>query len=97
MTILEINRRRQELAAELAKLDQEERRLDGLTSAQRVAEALHDRLCRSNHDDQCGWFYEDWNTVKKQWTRDDYLRRATAMLAAADNNETLVLNIIKAM
>lgn len=37
------------------------------TPDQRLAIALHDALCRWNHTDGCGWFYEVYKDVD-DWT-----------------------------
>jgi hypothetical protein len=44
-----------------------------------LATAIHGKLCRYNHEDQCDWFYGD------RWTEEfsakhEYLKKARAML-----------------
>ena len=52
-------------AAEIKKLEEQLNKLkaeavafDNLTPDQKMAVALHDMLCRHNHTDGCGWYYE---------------------------------------
>ena len=61
-TRTEITTRRAALQAELRQLEAEEQRLASLTPSQELAEEMHERWCRLNHTDGCGWGYEgtDW-------------------------------------
>ena len=36
-----------------------------------LAALLHDKLCKDNHTDGCGWFYEIRNGVH-EWNRDTH-------------------------
>ena len=45
--------------------------VNNLTVEQELAEAFHSTLCRWNHVDGCGWFYESWNDPG--YSRNKYL------------------------
>lgn len=47
---------------------------------QELAEILHSKLCRSNHDDQCGWYYKSFSDLPLDATRRRYLDKAEALL-----------------
>ena len=60
----------------------------------RVAEALHELLCHSNHVDQCSWEYESWDNLGS--TRKRYLNMADALLEFTDCGTILdIISIIK--
>ena len=48
-----IKRLKQQIADEEAKLEA----LKGLNEVEVLAITLHDKLCKANHTDGCGWFY----------------------------------------
>ena len=64
-----LDNRIEALKAELEKLEEEKRKnQENLTPEQRFACILHENLCKTNHTDGCGWFFEidgngvhDWN------------------------------------
>lgn len=39
-----------------------------------LAEAIHTQMCKSNHVDQCSWYYETWAITG--FRREEYLIRA---------------------
>jgi hypothetical protein len=44
-----------------------------------LATAIHGKLCRYNHEDQCDWFYGDrWD--QEFTAKHEYLKKARAML-----------------
>lgn len=51
-----------------------------------IAEAMHATMCRGNHTDQCGWYYEfsyptpTWDA----WAHDRWYRRAFEVASALD-------------
>ncbi len=47
---------------------------------QELAEVLHTKFCRSNHDDQCGWHYGKWSVIPRDETRIRYLDKAQSLL-----------------
>lgn len=55
------------------------------TSTHKIARLLHSKLCRSNHEDQCSWYYEiihyglsdNW----LDWTHSKYLEKAQRLEA----------------
>lgn len=58
----------------------EEKRTANYTLAMRMAELLHDRGCTSNHEDYCGWHYENWSGP----TRKRYVKAAERVLREWD-------------
>ena len=61
---------------ELKKIEDELIKLEALKPHERIAVGLHDILCRHNHTDGCGWYYEvkdgvhEWNkTTHKDWLK----------------------------
>lgn len=70
-----------------------------LPKNQQLAIWLHGELCKHNHTDGCGWFYEvkglidDWSGHEHKM----YLQKADNALAAANNNIDMVKNIVTAV
>lgn len=64
----EIERREKELE----ELKKKQAALEAEPADQQLARYLHDMMCKSNHTDGCGWYYETNNGV------DDWLGRAHA-------------------
>jgi hypothetical protein len=56
-------------AKELKKLQEEKKKQESLGPIYELADRLHGKLCRCNHIDDCGWFYEVPNTTnnKHNW------------------------------
>lgn len=54
--------------------------MDELTQAQELATLIHEKICRFNHVDACGWDYEDWDG----YTTKRYLKVANKMLEKTD-------------
>ena len=74
----EIARRKQELAELEQKLEEAKTEPDDI----RLARELHGLLCKWNHMDGCGWFYESKNK-KEDWTgheHDLYLGKARVLI-----------------
>lgn len=75
-----------EAEANLAALKTKKANREKLTPEQNVAILLHDLLCRSEHAQDCGWFYEidskhevhDWSRYAHKWALD----RAVAVVSA---------------
>tara|TARA_Y100000310_G_C20647216_1_gene797324 strand:- start:1046 stop:1336 length:291 start_codon:yes stop_codon:yes gene_type:complete len=86
-----------ELEAKLEKLKKEQLMYDGLTEEQKLAEAIHDKMCKASHEDQCSWHYETWenNNNKTQYSKPAYLKKAKTILENMSyNNALIVLNNI---
>lgn len=67
-----------DLQSELAKLEIEFEQERLIPKDVKLAEALHSRLCRWNHEDACSWHYCTWE--KPDQTRKDYLDKARNIL-----------------
>lgn len=68
--------------------------------ATQLAIALHDVLCKSNHTDMCGWFYEVVDG-KDQWNRyahKTYLDKAARVMTELPDFDTdKIITIVKAI
>ena len=76
-----------ELEEEISKLKAEQAELMVLPENKQLAEALHKKLCRWNHTDGCGWFYESWE--KPGFSRNDWLNKAREVLKVTDSETAL--------
>jgi hypothetical protein len=81
----------QELEREIEKLKIEKEELEVMPKNQRLAELLHSKQCRLAHEDQCGWYYEDWENPGLY--RQLYLKKANDMLNKTSFEE--VVKIVK--
>lgn len=54
----DIRKRRLELEDELADLEEAESALRAESDTAKIAIALHEKMCRYNNTDGCGWLYE---------------------------------------
>lgn len=84
-----IARKQAELAAEQAALLEAEM----VPEEVQFAEELHEKMCRWNHTDGCGWFWvNDWNDrVHQEW-----LGKAKALLEVSDRDTVMkILTIAK--
>ena len=61
---------------------------------EQVAEILHNKLCRSSHEDQCGFYWESW--LKPGSTRKYYLDKADHILKISTDLD-VVKQIINAL
>lgn len=71
-----------ELEKQLETLKKEQAEFDSLSEANRLAEIIHKKTCRSNHTDACGWEYESWSKIGA--TRLSYVKKAEAILKSVD-------------
>lgn len=66
-TIESINNEIQKLQSQIEELEKQKKTLLNMSLEHRIAVELHSLLCKSNHEDQCGWYYEiknnehNWN------------------------------------
>ncbi len=60
-------------------LKMEKELVEAMPKNQRLADALHAKTCRWNHEDGCGWHYESWKNIGT--SRRAFLDKADAMLA----------------
>jgi len=52
-----------------------------MSDDKKLAELLHDKQCHSNHEDMCGWFYENWGDKLGEYSaRKNYLEKAREIL-----------------
>jgi len=74
------NKEIEELENKIKILKEEKKSHDLLRPAQKLATIIHDKTCRSNHTDGCGWDYESWEGLNKNSTRNSYLEKANRIL-----------------
>lgn len=61
-----------------------------------LAEILHDKLCRYDHNDQCAWLYEnDREDPWKEWTHRRYFEQAFALTNATDLPNGTIIKVIE--
>ena len=76
-----------EKEGELEELKRQRARFEKLRPDQKIAEALHSRMCTLSHEDQCGWGYDSWEKPGNE--RNGYLMKAQTMLRIT-NAETIL-------
>ncbi|MCA1800319.1 MAG: hypothetical protein LC687_03435 [Actinobacteria bacterium] len=59
-TVTDIDKRKQELNAEIEKLEQQREALLALTPDKLMADEMHSLFCTWNHTDGCDWYYGSW-------------------------------------
>ncbi len=76
------------LKDELESLEEEEKRIDILGGEYKIAEYLHEELCRLDHTDVCGWYYDkgDWS----ESSRKKYLKKASELIDMGLTDEQIV-------
>lgn len=95
-TMSELQKKREQLAQELAevteRIEEKQQEQTKLTPAHALAEELHAKLCRHNHTDGCGWFYDNWHKPLADFSaRKQYLEMAQKMLQITDLDTILAL------
>lgn len=58
----------------------------------KIADIIHKYICKYDHNDQCGWYYENWEDPG--YTRTKYLGVANELITAGYQVETIE-NIFK--
>lgn len=71
-----------ELEDEIAKLKEEHAEQLSLSEDRQLAEFLHDKLCKWNHVDGCGWFYYNWTDPGQD--RTVWINKARRVLKVVD-------------
>lgn len=68
------------------QLDSAETKHNGLTNTQKLAIMLHNKLCKWNHTDGCGWYYhvKDGLPTWEDYSQQEYLRKATLLCRKAE-------------
>ncbi len=70
----------EELETKLKILKEEKKNFDLMQPNFKLAELIHSKMCRSNHTDGCGWYYEKWDGFGNNSTRLSYLKKANDIL-----------------
>ncbi len=95
----ELDRKIAEAQKVLDSLKAQQAYEEKLAPKYKLARMLHEKLCRYNHTDGCSWFYfvkgaeDDWT----DYSHATYLAKAVRMLAAANGNGKVVLDVVEAM
>lgn len=84
-----LQRQADELKEQLAAVEAEIRRQDGLPEVERLAEHIHKKMCHFEHTEACGWYYEDNDWTK--WAHARYLEQAKKVLTVADYKQAVDL------
>ena len=84
----EITRRQEELTKLQAQLEQ----LKSEPYEYQLARELHDKLCRWNHTDGCGWYYEtkDGTEIWTGHAHDTYLAKARKLIHKCEKSKITV-------
>ena len=86
----------QQLKHELAKLQAEDDAFDAMAEDEKLAVNLHDMLCRANHSDGCGWFYEI-PKGEHNWAgsaHEPYLTKAHSVMQFCDIHKVAVETVV---
>lgn len=90
----EIDQIEQDLADKRAELA----RREALSPTHRLAETLHELMCRHNHADQCDWFYGSWGQFHSPYSsRSTYMAKAGALLAAVNDDVDAAEAVVTAL
>ena len=81
-----IEKARAKLEEMSKQLDITENKHKELTSTQKLAIVLHNKLCKWNHTDGCGWYYhmKDGLPTWADHSQQEYLKKATLLCLKAD-------------
>ncbi|MCA1800771.1 MAG: DUF1192 domain-containing protein [Actinobacteria bacterium] len=60
-SVKDIDQRKQELTAEIERLEQQREAMLALTPDKQMAEEMHSLFCTWNHTDGCDWYYGGWD------------------------------------
>ena len=86
LTIFGIEEKIKQHTAELAKLTEQLEKAKLESPDQQLAKELHSILCRQNHEDGCGWYYE-FKNKQDDWTRSthgSYLTKARKLMSKCE-------------
>jgi hypothetical protein len=81
----DIEKRKRELEELKNSLQEEKKKRKNLPYSEetlRLAEVLHEKFCVHNHEDGCGWYYDDGSWT--EYSRQEYIKKATKLLKISD-------------
>lgn len=70
------------LEDKILKLKEDEKEYNESPEKRRLAEVIHNKMCRWNHIDGCSWGYESWADIGR--AREKYLKKAVGILKVVD-------------
>jgi len=87
--VADINKMRQQLAQleyDIQKAELAEEQFEQLAENKQLATVIHEKQCRWNHTDGCGWYYADSGKDKdwEEYGHVKYLEIADRILAEID-------------
>lgn len=97
MSVKDIERKITQLSKELEEEKQKLNDLQGMSQPIRVAEMLHDKTCHLDHNDMCGWYYEDWDNWKTTYAKKHYMEKAFKIIDLTNGDEEFIENFIDAL
>lgn len=90
---LEIKRKESEALRvnnELEALKRKKAAFDSLPDNKKLAEALHEKLCKLSHEDMCSFFMVTWEGLAStSRSRVEYLDKADKILAVVDYDKAI--------
>ena len=82
-----------QLEAEIEKLNKEKLVYEALIPEERLAELLHEKICKYNHMDGCSWYYSSW--IDPNYERLGWLNKSKDFLKIVDfETATKILDIL---
>jgi hypothetical protein len=91
----ELEQARRRIEERLDWINKAQNYINSLPFEQRLAELIHDKLCHCNHTDGCEWHYQNWDSIDRNSTKYEYLKKAQAMIAIAKDFEVNPIIITK--
>ena len=73
------------LEEKIKELKKEKEAHQNLQDNEKLAILLHSKMCRFNHIDGCGWFYQMKNGIPtwKEYSQEEYLKKANKIIFEA--------------
>lgn len=96
MSIKNLSNKILEKQQEITKLMQELNDLKSLPDEKKLATAMHQKFCHSNHSDGCSWFYDE-NDWRKEDSHKIYLEKARKLLEVLNYNIEIALEVVKVL
>lgn len=84
------------LEERLRELKRKQATFDSLPEQCKFADFIHDKMCRHNHQDGCGYHYESWGSPELWREKKIWIDKAERVLAITDIRSAIdIINIIK--
>ena len=66
-----------------------------MSDTQKLADVIHEKTCKSNHIDMCGYHYSNWDSPN--WDRNQFLDRAEKAMEKSGLSAKDVIKAIEAI